>query len=373
MIQKFYVHNFKYLENFELNLEGSSSALLIGRNGTGKTTVGKALEILQKIARGSNRVKELVSPEDFTRKDVSIPIKLEITVKLGADIYIYLVSFEFPSGFNELRVIEESLTVSGTAIFTRTSARVQISKAGQQDGTVFGIDWHLVALPIIHSSTPNNPIFKFRDWLANILILRPVPSLFKGFSDKEASYPESNVSNFGEWLSGLLVSTPSAYALMSSYLSDVMPDFKVVDNLSAGGNGRSVSVSFSSSGEEVIDFRFEELSDGEKCFMIFAMVIAANQARGPLLCFWDEPDTHLAPSEIGHSIMALRQAFQKKGQLLATSHSPEVIRHFSDNNTLVLTRSDHRAPTRVKTVEEYRRAGDIEGDFISALLRGDLA
>jgi energy-coupling factor transporter ATP-binding protein EcfA2 len=53
------------LENFELPVSGHSSVLLIGKNGSGKTSVSYALEILQKIARGANRVKDLVTPDDF--------------------------------------------------------------------------------------------------------------------------------------------------------------------------------------------------------------------------------------------------------------------------------------------------------------------
>ena len=65
---------------------GLSSVLLIGRNGSGKTAVGLALEILQKIARGTNRVGELVKPEDCTRKHTDVPIRFEIEVELGGEI-----------------------------------------------------------------------------------------------------------------------------------------------------------------------------------------------------------------------------------------------------------------------------------------------
>ncbi len=65
VIKRFYVHNFRCLENFELPISGLSSALLIGNNGSGKTTVGLAFEILQRIARSTNRVGDLVKAEGF--------------------------------------------------------------------------------------------------------------------------------------------------------------------------------------------------------------------------------------------------------------------------------------------------------------------
>jgi len=51
MIERFYVHNFRCLENFELPISGRASSLLIGRNGTGKSTIRLALEVLQQIGR----------------------------------------------------------------------------------------------------------------------------------------------------------------------------------------------------------------------------------------------------------------------------------------------------------------------------------
>ena len=39
MIERLHVHNFRCLENFSLDLTGRPSALMIGRNGSGKSTV----------------------------------------------------------------------------------------------------------------------------------------------------------------------------------------------------------------------------------------------------------------------------------------------------------------------------------------------
>jgi predicted ATPase len=84
--------------------------LLIGKNGSGKTTISLALEILQKIARGTNRVKDLVKPKDFTRGRSDEPMRFVIEVVLDAVVYEYIIAFELPEEFKELRVLEEKLT-----------------------------------------------------------------------------------------------------------------------------------------------------------------------------------------------------------------------------------------------------------------------
>jgi ABC-type multidrug transport system ATPase subunit len=106
--------------------------------------------------------------------------------------------------------------------------------------------------------------------------------------------------------------------------------------------------------------------------MICALVLAANVAYGPLLCFWDEPDNYLALSEVGHFVLALRKAFQSGGQFIATSHNPEAIRRFSDENTLVLYRKSHLEPTIVRPLDELRTSGNLTGDLVGALIRDDL-
>lgn len=60
MIRRFCVHNFRCLENFDLVLSGEPSTLLIGNNGTGKTSIALALEILQRIARGTNKISRVL-------------------------------------------------------------------------------------------------------------------------------------------------------------------------------------------------------------------------------------------------------------------------------------------------------------------------
>jgi hypothetical protein len=66
--------------------------------------------------------------------------------------------------------------------------------------------------------------------------------------------------------------------------------------------------------------------------------------------------------------VALRKEFQSEAQFIMTSHNPEAIRRFSDENTLVLDRKSHLEPTIVRPLKDIHVAGDL----VSALILGDV-
>lgn len=199
-----------------------------------------------------------------------------------------------------------------------------------------------------------------------MLVLRPAPGLIEGDSKEETLQPNIQVTDFGAWFSGLLAYAPAAYTRIDQYLKQMMPDLKDIKNPVVGKESRSLVVQFSNQ-NGTLNVPFEDLSDGEKCFMICAVTLAANDAYGPVLCFWDEPDNYLALSEVGHFVMALRKGFQSGGQFIATSHNPEAVRRFSEENTFVLVRKNHLEPTTVRPLNEI-----VKGDLVSALVQGDL-
>ncbi len=371
MIRRFYVHNFRCLENFELPIAGLSSVLLIGKNGSGKTAVSLALEILQRIARGTNRVGDLVRPKDLSRGRADVPMRFEIEVVLGAKEYAYSIAFELPKGGKELRVFEEKFEVDGEEVYSREGVGVRRGLVGKvsvadlmTDLGTPQFDPRYVALPILPERLRDDPMAIFKQWLARIIILRPMPGLILGDSKEDTLEPVPQVTNFGEWFFGVLAQAPAAYSKISEHLTQIMHDFQDIRRPSSSG---SLVVRFSNE-QGIVEVPFEDLSDGEKCFMICALVLAANEAYGPLLCFWDEPDNYLALDEVGHFVLALRRAFQSGGQFIATSHNPEAIRRFSDENTLVLQRRSHLEPTVVRRLSELQ----VSGDLVGALIRGDL-
>jgi predicted ATPase len=367
MLQRLYVHNFRCLENFELTMKEMSSALLIGKNGTGKSTIATALEVFQSIGRGINRVGQLVKSKDFTRGRYDVPIRLEIEVLLEEKLYKYILSLELPEKFKELRVFEEQLLVAGNPIYSRKEAQVTIYSSSQNRESQFLVDWHLVALPVIQEQSETDPLRTFKNWLAHIIILAPIPALMTGDSHGETLQPKRDGANIGEWFSGLLGRYPAAYRDVDKYLREVMPDFQDFLNELIGKEFKSLIVRFAEN-NATLNVNFQDLSDGEKCFFLCAVVLAANKFYGSVFCFWDEPDNYLSISEVGHFITSLRRSFKDSGQILVTSHNPEAIRKFSNENTFILDRKSHLEPTLIRLLSDI----PVTGDLINSLICGDI-
>ncbi|NKC15234.1 MAG: AAA family ATPase [Gammaproteobacteria bacterium] len=373
MIKRLYINNFKCLENFELPISNQPSSLLIGPNGVGKSSVGEVLSILQKIARGCNRVGQFATPKDFAHNRSNLPMRFEIEVDILGESYKYNLALELPEGFKEMRVTEEMLSYQGVEVYARNAAQVTMTRTKRPDiqskrpDARFLVDWHLVALPIIQHDSEADPVYIFRNWLTRMLILAPLPTYISGDSESDTLSPRKDCSDFGAWFSGLLAHSPSAYTDIDSFVRRVMPDFEDIKNPHTGKESRSLYVQFRQ-GQASLSLEFKNLSDGEKCFFICATVLASNKAYGPVFCFWDEPGTYLSLSEVDQFIMELRRSFHSRGQLVITSHHPEAIRRFSAENTLFLHRQSRLEPTVVRPLDTL----EIDDDLIESLILGDV-
>ena len=133
--------------------------------------VRHALEILQKIGRGTNRVRHLVTPQDFCLFGKEGPMRLEIEVKISARVFAYEIAFDFPPLFKEMRIVEEKLQVDSTPVYTRELAQVEVHKDARNDAASFRLDWHLAALPISQDRGKEDPLKIFKLWLSRPLIL----------------------------------------------------------------------------------------------------------------------------------------------------------------------------------------------------------
>jgi hypothetical protein len=310
-------------------------------------------------------------------------MRFEIEVELDSRICEYAVAFVLPPGSKDLVVFEERLSIQGKPIYSRelddpdlrpltSERRLPVQGTSQPDmryRAAVQLNWRVVALPILGDLTLRDPSSVFKRWLSRMLILAPIPSLITGDSESQTLEPERYLTDLGAWFSGLTAEIPGSYRKIEDYLKLVMPDFEAITNPAAGRDARTLIVKFSSD-QASLSLPFDALSDGERWFIISAIVLASagTDAYNPAFCFWDEPDNYLAPDEVWHFVVNLRRAFQSGGQFIATSHNPEAIRSFSDENTFVLFRKNHFEPTVIRPLHTLQ----IHGDLVGALTRGDV-
>ncbi len=387
MLKRLYVHNYKCLVNFEFKMDEDEyykhTALLIGKNGAGKSSVAEVLQIFQQIGRQQGNLDEiqtethtlppLVIPDHFSFGVSDQPMRFEIDVELDGRLCHYALVLELPPKFQCLRVKQEQLVVAGKICFSRDLADVRFSDKQQKPYTK---DWHEIYLPeFIDKAKDSNGdvVAQFKNWLRRMLILSPVPRTLRASLNAKSLYLKLDASNIVDWWAGLNDRNPDAYAdVKSSFLRKVFPDFLGLRNEPDEYGVQYLTLLFEN-GAAKTSIRLDRLSDGEKCLLLAAFVLAANATDGPLLCFWDEPDNFLAISEVEYFVAILKKHFLRSGQIIMTTHNPETLNRFAEDNTYILRRETHLSPTRPpQTITQWRKSDSFEGDFVRAWTLGDV-
>jgi len=367
VIRRLYIENFRCFGQFNLEVEDLNTILLVGKNGSGKSTIRDGLFAIRELASGKSRIGDLLSPSELSwfSKKPGMGFFLESMIR--GERFQYELQLELPEGFREFRVSNEYLIAGEKNIFSRHLAEVTLTrKSGVQ--STFPVDWHQLALPFIQETGPDDPLSIFRSWLSRMLIIAPVPQLIDGESRGESRKLSRDCHDFADWYRGLSVEYPTAGARVHELLHKTWPDLQRMINSQVGTESRSLEFTFKEAAASAPAVPFAKLSDGEKCLVIHAAVLAWAEATEGAICFWDEPDNYVSLDEMTEFILTLRQKLSEGRQLFATSHNPEAIRTFTRENTFVLNRSSHLMATRPPV-----RATDLDlpGDLATSLARGE--
>jgi ABC-type cobalamin/Fe3+-siderophores transport system ATPase subunit len=350
MLKKLYAHNFKCLQNFEFSPKGLNSVLLLGNNGSGKTTIFDALEIFQKIGYGVTSLRDLVNEKHWWQKNIRLPMTLEIELELEGDLFSYKLMIEWPLKFKEPRIKQEILTVNAKEILNRNEGQITFNASA-----IFLIDWHQVGLPLI-STSEDNPVALLRQWLRNIVILSPFPRYFSGRSKQETEFLKREGENCIDWARSIIPNNPEVYPDVLDFLKTRINDLEAFKWEKLGKEERGLEFTFKHD-SKTITFNYEELSDGEKMFFLSACLLAAQKTNGSMLCLWDEPDNYIGLTELKRLISDFRQAFDKNNQnsqLIVTSHNESVINEFSEHNTFFISKESHLSHSRIAILMEKR-------------------
>jgi len=334
--------------NFELKLD--PVVLLLGPNGTGKTSVFDVLRRLQDFVIGDARVHDVFPSRDLTRWQSGGRQRFELEVTLGTDNYTYTLVIDHDVERHRMRVLEERLDLNDMPLFAFTEGMAQLYRDDHSEGPQYPFDWTLSGVGALHERPDNRNLTRFKRELSRWIIVRPLPPLMEGESRREQERPSARMENFVSWYRHLAQEHMGAMVTLLGELKSVLPGFGSLSLKEAGEDVRILKVLFAKAkADKPLSFDFAELSDGQKMVIVlYTLVFGLGDERRSL--FIDEPDNFLALREIQPWLSNLIDAVDESvEQAVLISHHPEVINYLAGARGRWLDRDDV-GPVRISDV-----------------------
>jgi predicted ATPase len=347
MIERLYLDNFRSCVNFEWRPE--RLALLLGRNGVGKTIVFEALGNLQRFVTGTASVSEAFPNATLTRWDVRIEQTIELDVHISGNRYRYRLVVEQA---DEALVKSELLVCDDRTVVEFVTGDLRIHR-GEEELSIPGTRPTRSGVGAMAASGEPS-IERFVKWMRDIWLLRPDPRAMNERVDRRrttrAPWLESDLSNFAAWYTPMLAFRPASMFKATQSLAPVLEGF--VELYEDKG---TLALRFERAGV-TSSYSFDELSDGERALV--ALYVVVNGAVGPgTTLLLDEPDNYVTLREIQPWLADLvDRTLRKDGpQVFLISHHPDTINFLAVDKGWRVFRDDG-GPTRI---ERFRAAENV--------------
>lgn len=346
MLTRIYVDNFRCLVNFELKLDRMN--LLMGENGSGKTTVFEVLRRLQGFIDGEFTVASMFPAEDLTRWQQLDVQRFELEFKVGEDVYVYSLSIEHDRSADACVVKHEELRMNERPLFEFNEGAIEVyhDDSSRLTQIPLGSFYHsnIVLLQGRHKHTL---LTQFRKQIARMAVIRPVPMMMGSKSDGEERLLAVDGSNFASWFRYLWRENGGNMSALAEQLSQVIPGFDSFKLIEAGEKVRFLYVLLRNAKDgEPLAYNFSELSDGQRQLILLYTLLYGVKGEGYCL-FLDEPDNFVALREIQPWLMTLHDACGDSiSQAVLISHHPEIMDFLATSAGQWFERQDN-GPARV--------------------------
>jgi predicted ATPase len=347
VLTRIYIDNFRCFVKFEH--KPARRELLIGGNGTGKSSLVDALFYLRQI---------VVAEQDFlerlflqrTRWLNQLGATFELEARLEEEVYIYRLVVGPWGEPPRPRVVEEVLLLEGKPIFEFQEGEVHLFNDQSVRNVVYPFDWARSALATVVPRKENQKLTKFKRWLAGLLCFRINPFSILPRADGEHRAPNLDLSDLAAWYRHLVQVDPMHVDGLNTGLREVLSGFKFLRLEPYGENVRLLKAVFSAVGETDREFYFNELSEGQRCLIaLYTVLHFVLSAHGGTVIF-DEPDNFISLREIQPWLTALEDAVEQRGaQVLIVSHHPEVIDFWAPENRVLFVR-DATGAARIEPI-----------------------
>jgi len=351
------IEGFRCFDSLELRF--GSSQLLIGVNGTGKSTILDALHLLRRFILSGDKAS-LVFPRDSHNRWLSSgKVGFEFDISAGSDTFGYRLHLD--DWDDKVLVSTECLNINGQSWFNFNGRPGEAYASVKTNGESrqFLADPERSGLSSILAASALPPAFD--SWLRNLVCVQPKPSAMGSISDRPEPYPARGLENFASWFRD---ASAVAQKNLNEKLQEALSGFNRIKLKNISGTTKALTVAFQSMNREAV-FTFEELSDGQRVLIALHALIHLGLKQGSTLCI-DEPDNFIALAEIQPWLIELMDQAEEVGsQLIIASHHPELINQMADGS-LVLSR-DAKGLIRAKP---YQQSPDMPIPAAEYVARG---
>jgi predicted ATPase len=349
MLTRLYVDNFRALVNNELRLARRS--LLMGPNGTGKSTFGDVLIALQLALFGRGKTDDVFSAGTLTRWQNVPRQRFEIgaTGPDGEYQFELVVDHRSTASADQprTRIVRETLTIHSRPLFHFQDGVVRLYRDDHSAGPEYPFDWTRSALGTIAPRHDNQKLTWFLRWFQGLTVLRPNPPQMEDLVERDDFMLVVSAQNFAAWYHAASSGDKRRDRLLHDSLADILPGFDALNFESAGPNRWLLRADFSLPAEKPMPLRLAELSDGQRALILLYAVLYFLLHAGRTV-FLDEPDNYLALEEIQPWLLSATDIVDGgAGQLVLVSHHPEIFNQWAVRHGLVAER-DGCGPVRIR-------------------------
>ena len=348
MLTKLYVNNYRCLVNFEIEFD--NLILLLGTNGSGKTSIFDILYNIRTLIIDNAKIYEVFSTDDLTAWMDSQEQIFELHVKGNGGNYVYRLVVSHQKEQGKLRIDRETLSYEGKPIFSFEQGEIHLYNDHFNQGPTFTFDWYLSGLSMVAPRNDNTKLNWFKDWIKMLFIVNLQPRAIGSVSEGESTWLNRDGTNFVSWYRYISQEHQDKLFDLISHLRQSIPGFDSL-KLETAGKHRMLKVGFHDGDKQAktIFFDFDRLSDGQRVLLILHMLLISLKDMGHTLML-DEPENYVALAEIQPWLMELSDASGVSiPQIIIISHHPELIDYFGAEKCRLIDR-EPLGPTRVKPV-----------------------
>lgn len=343
MFNRLWVDNYKCLVNFELRL--GETSLLLGANGSGKTSVLDVVRALRQLLSGTVRVADpdVFPTRTLTRWDSRDLQVAEVEVALADDVLRYRVEVEHERATRRARIrLEELVDASGDPLFKCKMGTVQLYRDDGSMGPQYHVDWTESALARVAPRPDNRRLTAFLEFFGRVVVCGLIPPAYRAQSVRESEHLAADGHDFADWYRHAVQEHPDRVQAFVAGLQDAIGGFRGIRLEKVGDEARSVMIMQENNGARY-EMRLDEASDGERALATLYALLHLGQGSTLLL---DEPDNYVGLPEIQPWLIALSDACgDTVSQAVLCSHHPEAIDYLGSDSGIFLRRESSGVAT----------------------------